>query len=107
MRTKSGFLTQNQQTFTCVGALVMSMTTNFGFSLLLPLSPPLPPLLYYIYIYPFSPLSSSPSLPLSPLHHSTGQALLKKQLIAAGKLGKFGKIIEDTPEEIKKEFALE
>ena len=34
------------------------------------------------------------------------QALRKKQLIAAGKLGKFGKILEDTPPEIKQEFDL-
>ena len=34
------------------------------------------------------------------------QALRKKQLIAEGKLGKFGKILEDTPVAIKEEFAI-
>ena len=33
------------------------------------------------------------------------QALRKKQLIADGKLGKFGKILETTPIELKQEFA--
>ena len=34
------------------------------------------------------------------------QALRKKQLIAAGKLGKFGKVLENTPEEVRREFEL-
>ena len=34
------------------------------------------------------------------------QALKKKQLIAAGKLGKFGKILDSTPEDVRKEFEL-
>lgn len=34
------------------------------------------------------------------------QALRKKQLIAEGKLGQFGKILEDTPVAIKEEFAI-
>jgi len=34
------------------------------------------------------------------------QALRKKQLIASGKLGKFGKILETTPAEIRKEYEL-
>ena len=34
------------------------------------------------------------------------QALRKKQLIASGKLGKFGKILETTPADVKKEFEL-
>lgn len=32
------------------------------------------------------------------------KALRKKQLVAEGKLGKFGKILETTPAEIKHEF---
>ena len=34
------------------------------------------------------------------------QALRKKQLIVAGKLGKFGKFTESTPPEIRKEFEM-
>ena len=34
------------------------------------------------------------------------QALRKKQLIASGQLGKFGKILETIPAAIKKEFEL-
>ena len=34
------------------------------------------------------------------------QALRKKQLIASGQLGKFGKILETTPADVKKEFEL-
>ena len=34
------------------------------------------------------------------------QALRKKQLIADGKLGKFGKILDTTPVAIQEEFAL-
>ena len=32
------------------------------------------------------------------------QALKKKKLIAAGKLGKFGKILETTPSDVREEF---
>ena len=34
------------------------------------------------------------------------QALRKKQLIAAGKLGKFGKVLETTPKEVLQELQL-
>ncbi len=33
-------------------------------------------------------------------------ALKKKQLVAQGKLGKFGKVLESTPAEVRKEFEL-
>ena len=40
------------------------------------------------------------------LVHPILKALRKKQLVAEGKLGKFGKILETTPAEIKNEYEL-
>lgn len=34
------------------------------------------------------------------------KALKKKQLIAAGKLGKFGKVLDSTPADVREEFHL-